>query len=466
MYIEQLYTGCLAEAAYYIESEGEAVIIDPIRETSPYLEMAAARGSKIKYIFETHFHADFVSGHIDLAAETGATIVYGPGANPKYDAHIAHDGERFQIGKISFEVLHTPGHTLESSCFLLRDENGKENAIFTGDTLFVGAVGRPDLAVKGERIVSPEELGSLMFDSLQNKIMPLADDVLVYPAHGPGSSCGKGIGKETWSTIGVQKATNYALQPMSREEFIHQVTENLPPPPAYFFEDARINQTGYDSIDSVMLKNSTPLSPEDAKAALEAGAIVLDTRTAPHFEKAFIKGAINIGLNGGFAVWVGTLMSISEKLVVVADVGRESESIMRLARVGFENIVGFLQGGMASWTAKGYRTEHVETVAPETIPHHLQAANSFLLDVRKPSEFASGHVIGAKHFELDFLEKNLNQLDPEANYVVHCQGGYRSMIAASIMKANGFRNVKNIDGGYGAIAKTEVPTEEGSPAMA
>ncbi len=466
MYIEQLYTGCLAEAAYYIESEGEAVIIDPIRETSPYLEMAAARGSKIKYIFETHFHADFVSGHIDLAAETGATIVYGPGANPKYDTHIATDGEKFQIGKITFEVLHTPGHTLESSCYLLRDEAGKDHAIFSGDTLFVGAVGRPDLAVKGERSVSPEELGSLMFDSLQNKIMPLADDVLVYPAHGPGSACGKGIGKETWSTIGVQKATNYALQPMSREEFIHQVTENLPAPPAYFFEDARINQSGYDSIDAVMLKNSNPLSPEDAKAALEDGAIVLDTRTAPHFEKGFIKGAINIGLNGGFAVWVGTLMPITQKLVIVADVGRESESIMRLARVGYENIAGYLQGGMGAWTAKGFRTEHIETIAPTAIPSEMKAANTQLIDVRKPSEFGNGHVIGAKHFELDFLEKNLGQLDSEANYVVHCQGGYRSMIAASIMKAHGFRNVKNVDGGYGAISKTDIPTEEGSPAMA
>lgn len=466
MYIEQLYTGCLAEAAYYIESEGEAVIIDPLRETSPYLEMAAARGSKIKYIFETHFHADFVSGHIDLAAETGATIVYGPGANPKYSTHVAKDGERFQVGKISFEVLHTPGHTLESSCFLLHDENGKAHALFSGDTLFVGAVGRPDLAVKGEHAVTPQELGSMMYDSLMNKIMPLADDVLVYPAHGAGSSCGKGIGKETWSTIGVQKATNYALQPMTREEFIEQVTENLPAPPAYFFEDARINQTGYESIDAVMLKNTQPLSPEAVKEAIADGAIVLDTRTATHFEAGFIEGAINIGLNGGFAVWVGTLLPITQKLVVVADIGRESETIMRLARVGYENIVGYLHEGMGAWTAKGFRVQHIQSIAPERLPSKMKAENTFVLDVRKPSEFAIGHVAGAHHYELDFLESNLNKLDRDANYVVHCQGGYRSMIAASILKANGFRNVENVDGGFGAIAKTNVPVEVGSPELA
>jgi hydroxyacylglutathione hydrolase len=456
MYIEQLYTNCLAEAAYYIESEGEAMIVDPLRETAPYLEMAAARGTTIKYIFETHFHADFVSGHIDLAALTGATIVYGPGANPEYKAHIAVDGETFRIGKLTVKVLHTPGHTLESSCYLLQDESGKDYAIFTGDTLFVGAVGRPDLAVQGEHPVTPAELGSMMFDSLNNKIMPLADEVLVYPAHGPGSSCGKGIGKETWSTIGIQKATNYALQPMSREEFIAQVTDNLPAPPAYFFQDARINQTGYENIEDVMARNAKALSQLEVLKAIAEGALVLDTRGAEAFEAAFIPGAINIGLNGGFAVWVGTLLPIDKQLIIVAEEGREAESILRLARVGYEKVVGYLQGGMAAWQAPGLPTDKIESIAPEALNDHLAKERAYLIDVRKPSEYAAGHVLGAKNLELDTLEQNLSLLNPNESYVVQCQGGYRSMIAASLMRAHGFKHVMNVSGGFAALSKTDI----------
>jgi hydroxyacylglutathione hydrolase len=459
MYIEQLYTGCLAEAAYYIESDGEAAIVDPLRDTEPYLEMAAARGTQIKYIFETHFHADFVSGHIDLAADTGATIVYGPKANPQYKAVVAKDGQQFKVGKITIELLHTPGHTPESSCYLLKDENGKDYAIFTGDTLFVGAVGRPDLAVKSEQPVSPEELGSLMYDSLNTKIMPLADHVLVYPAHGPGSACGKGIGKETWSTIGIQKATNYALQPMTREQFVAQVTEDLPPPPAYFFEDARINQEGYESITEVMARNATPLSADAVADAIKNGALVLDTRVADAFEKAFIPGAINIGLNGGFAVWVGTLLSIERSLVIVAEKGRESESILRLARVGYENVVGYLEGGFEAWQAAGHPVDNIPSIPPDQLAQYLKAAKTEIVDVRKPTEYASGHVKGARHLELDRLESMLPQLDPSHQYVIHCQGGYRSMIAASLLKASGFSKVMNVLGGYAAIAKTSIPVE-------
>jgi hydroxyacylglutathione hydrolase len=454
MYIEQLYTSCLAEAAYYIESEGEVAIVDPLRETAPYLEMAAARGAKIKYIFETHFHADFVSGHVDLAALTGATIIYGPGAQPQYAAHIAHDGERFALGSLSIEVLHTPGHTLESSCYLLKDAAGKDHALFSGDTLFVGAVGRPDLAVKGDHPVTSEELGSLMYDSLKTKIMPLANDVLVYPAHGAGSSCGKGIGKETWSTIGVQKATNYALQPMSREEFIAQVTDNLPTPPAYFFQDARINQMGYDSIDTVMARNMRALSADETAQAIANGALVLDTRAAEDFEKAFVPGAINIGLNGGFAVWVGTLLPIDRAIVVVAEVGRETETIMRLARVGYENVVGYLRDGIAMWQAAEMPVDQVYSIAPESLGELIAAGSTILIDVRKPSEFADGHVLGAHHMELDTLERDLEFLNPKDAYIVHCQGGYRSMIAASIMHSRGFQQVVNVRGGFAAIKNT------------
>ncbi len=346
MYIEQLYTNCLAEAAYYIESEGEAAIIDPLRETEPYVELAQSRGAKIKYVLETHFHADFVSGHIDLARQVNAAIVFGPDANTEYEVHNAKDGEELRLGKVRFRVLHTPGHTPESSCYLLLDEKGKEHAVFTGDTLFVGDVGRPDLL---DGIISPNELASMMYDSLNKKIKTLADHVIVYPAHGPGSSCGKNIGKETFSTIGEQKKFNYALKDMSRAEFVREVTEGILPPPKYFFEDARINKTGYDPIDVVIQENKRPLSVAEFRDAFHKGALLLDTRRPDEFEKGFIPGSLNIGLNGQYAVWVGTLLDIRKPLILVTDPGKEEESVLRLARIGYENVIGYLLGGVKGW---------------------------------------------------------------------------------------------------------------------
>ncbi|MEM0996412.1 MAG: MBL fold metallo-hydrolase [Bacteroidota bacterium] len=447
MYIEQLYTKCLSEAAYYIESNGEAAIVDPIRETEPYVEMAAARGARIKYIFETHFHADFVSGHLDLAQTTGAQIIYGPNARPAYDVHVAEDGEELRLGALTIKVVHTPGHTPESTCYLLRDENGKDHALFSGDTLFVGAVGRPDLAVKSERPLTPEMLADMMYDSLRNKIMPLADEVIVYPAHGAGSSCGKGIGKETWSTIGVQKATNYALQPMTRAAFIAEVTQDLPAPPAYFFEDARINMQGYERLSEVLGRNVRGLSPEEV-AARDDEVLVLDTRHPNEFERGFIPGAWSIGLNGSYAVWVGTLIPIDRPILVVAAPGKEEEAIVRLARVGYENVVGYLQGGMESWATAGQPVDAVKSV---TAREMLDALPAPLLDVRKPGEFAVGHVPEATTFPLSNLEQRAGELDPETTYYVHCAGGYRSMIAASMLKAHGIPQVINVLGGIKTI---------------
>lgn len=460
MYIEQLYTGCLSEAAYYIESEGEAAIIDPIRETDQYMEMAASRGATIKYIFETHFHADFVSGHLDLAKKSGATIVYGPNAKPAYQVHVAEDGEKFALGKLNFTVLHTPGHTLESSCYLLSDEDGKDHAVFTGDTLFVGAVGRPDLAVKSDPPVTSADLGSMMYDSLKNKIMPLADEVTVYPAHGAGSSCGKGIGKETFSTIGVQKATNYALQPMTREEFIKEVTTDLPSPPAYFFEDARINMQGYDSLEDVLGRNITGLSPDEVSELLKGDVMVLDTRIPNDFEKGFIPGSWNIGLNGSYAVWVGTIVPISNKMIVVATPGKEQEAITRLARVGYENVVGFLAGGMEAWSAAGKAMDTVDSLQPAEV---LALDQPKVIDVRQPGEFATCHVKGADSLPLSDLEARVGELDPAGVYYIHCAGGYRSMIASSIMKAHGVNNITNIYGGMKAIREAGFPIEEPAP---
>jgi hydroxyacylglutathione hydrolase len=454
MYIEQLYTGCLSEAAYYVESNGEAAVIDPLRETAPYLALAKQRGAKIKYIFESHFHADFVSGHIDLAALTGATIIYGPDARPQYSAHIAHDGEVFPLGEISFKVLHTPGHTLESSCYLLRDAAGNDHAIFTGDTLFVGAVGRPDLAVKSENPVTPEELASKMYDSLQSKIMLLADEVIVYPGHGAGSSCGKGIGKETFSTIGVQKASNYALQPMSRADFIAEITRDLPPPPPYYFEDALINMTGYDQIDEVLRRNDKALSPAAFKAEQSAGALVLDTRHPDAFGAGFIPGAWNIGLNGQFAIWVGTLINIRQPLILVADPGQEQEAILRLARVGYEQVRGFLDGGFAAWKQVAYPMDSVDTVTPDAAAD-LADKGLMVLDVRNADEFAQGHVKFAENIPLAKLpNKDAERFDEDEEFVLHCKSGYRSMIAASILKSKGVHGFVNVSGGYDALLKT------------
>ena len=453
MYIEQIYTSCLAEAAYYIESDGEAVIIDPIRETSPYREIAMKRGAKIKYVFETHFHADFVSGHIDLARETGAKIVFGPHAFPQYDTYQAIDGEIFDIGKLKIKVLHTPGHTLESSCFLLFDEQGKETAIFTGDTLFVGDVGRPDLL---DGTMSKEEMAAMMYDSLNNKIKVLPDNVIVYPAHGPGSSCGKNIGKETWSTIGQQKNTNYALANIGKAEFVNMLTHGLSPAPAYFFSDARINKNGYDSLDNVMDRNNKALSVEEFSKEIELGVIILDTRINNVFEKGFIKGAINIGLDGTFAVWVGTIIDINKSIVIVADKGKEEESILRLARVGYEKVKGYLSGGIENWLKEGKQVEKISSINANEFAQKLGKGYK-VLDVRKMSEVENGSVEGAIHISLNDLEKSFSSLDKNETYMIHCAGGYRSMIAGSILKAKGFSKLYNVYGGFSKIKETKVP---------
>lgn len=456
MKIEQLYTNCLAEAAYYIESAGEAAIIDPIRETGPYLEILKNTGAKLKYVFETHFHADFVSGHIDLAKKTGAKIIFGPLAETSYESLNAKDGEIFSVGRIRIKVLHTPGHTPESSCYLLFDEKGKEYCVFTGDTLFIGDVGRPDL-LYGK--MTKEELASMMYDSLNNKIKTLPDDVIVYPAHGAGSACGKNIAKETFSTIGNQKKVNYALQEMSREEFVKVVTDGLVPPPQYFFKDAMINKNGYDDIDEVMRRNLKPLTVEELKKEVANGALILDTRVPDSFEKGFIKGALNIGLNGTYAVWIGTLIDINRPLVFVAEEGKEQESILRAARVGYENVKGFLKGGIRAWITAGNPVDKVKSITAGEFASQIKSRKENILDVRRPGEFETSHVKNALHIELASIQKNLTKLDKNKNYFVHCAGGYRSMIAASIMKANGIENVVNVYGGFRQIAQTDAPVE-------
>lgn len=456
MYIEQLYTNCLAEAAYYIESEGEAAIIDPLRETEPYITMAEKRNAKIKYVFETHFHADFVSGHIDLSRKVNAPIVYGPNAATHYDVINATEGQEFRLGKVKFKVLHTPGHTPESSCFLLFDEHGKEYALFSGDTLFVGDVGRPDLL---DGVMTREELAGMMYDSLNRKIKTLPDSVILYPAHGPGSACGKNIGKETFSTIGEQKKFNYALQEMTREQFIEKVTDGILPPPAYFFEDARINKQGYESIDSVISKNNKSLSLAEFKKAVDGGAVILDTRKPDDFEKGFIPGSLNIGLNGQYAVWVGTLLDINDPLVLIADEGKEEEAVLRLARVGYEKVVGYLKDGVNAWDGK---LDQVETITPEQMKAEL-AKGIEVLDVRKPGEWAVSHLKDANFLPLSDILANTENLNKSNPYMVHCAGGYRSMIAISMLKRLGFTGrLVNIQGGFGAMVTAGLPavTEE------
>lgn len=455
MYIEQLYTNCLAEAAYYIESEGEAAIIDPIRETEPYIALAKKRNASIKYIFETHFHADFVSGHIDLAKKVNSPIVYGPKANPDYEVYRAVDGEEFKLGKISLKVLHTPGHTPESSCFLLLDETKKPYAVFTGDTLFVGDVGRPDLL---DGIMTSQEMASMLYDSLNTKIKTLPDATIVYPAHGPGSACGKNIGKETFSTIGEQRKFNYALKDQSREDFIAQVTDGISPPPKYFFEDARINKQGYSSVESVLKKSNQPLSVQEFKKAVKGGALILDTRKADDFEKGFIKGSVNIGLNGQYAVWVGTLINIHQPLVLVAQEGTEHESVLRLARIGFENVVGYLKNGIEAWDEK---LETVHSISADELQKEMSQQDVAILDVRKPGEWNTSHLKDAQFVPLAGFPKNLKELDKHKPYIVHCGGGYRSMTAISIMHNEGFTNLTNVYGGFAAMvnAGLEMETE-------
>lgn len=454
MKIEQIYTGCLAQGAYYIESEGEAVVIDPLREVEPYIQKAARNGAAIKYVFETHFHADFVSGHLDLAKDTGATIVYGPTANPSFDAHIAKDGEIFKVGKLSFTVLHTPGHTIESSCYLLKNETGKPVALFSGDTLFIGDVGRPDLAQKAAHMTQ-EELAGMLFDSLRNKIMPLPNDVIVYPAHGAGSACGKNMSKETTDTLGHQKATNYALRPgMSREDFIMEVTTGLTAPPQYFPLNVQLNKQGYESIGEVLKKGTQPLTVDAFEAAAnETGALILDTRDPQIFAKGFIPNAINIGIDGNFAPWVGALIpDINQEILIIAEEGREEEVVTRLARVGYDHAIGFLQGGFEAWKEAGKETDAVTSISATELDAIKQDhPNLNILDVRKKSEYDSEHIKGAVNASLDYVNDSMQLVDKNKTWYVHCAGGYRSMIFISILKARGFDNLIDVKGGFKAI---------------
>jgi len=454
MNVEQIYTGCLAQGAYYIESEGEAVVIDPLREVEPYIQRAARNNAKIKYVFETHFHADFVSGHLDLAKKTGATIVYGPTAKPGFEARIASDGEVFKIGKVSFKVLHTPGHTMESSCYLLTDENAKDIAIFTGDTLFIGDVGRPDLAQKVVADLTQEKLAAHLYDSLRNKIMPLPDDIIVYPAHGAGSACGKNMSKETTDTLGHQKATNYALRKdMTKEQFIKEVLTGLTAPPAYFPLNVLMNIKGYDSIDEVIKRGQHALSPEAFEAAAnETNAVILDTRDAQVFAKGFIPNSVNIGIDGSFAPWVGTMIpDIKQEILLVTEPGREKEVITRLARVGYDYTIGYLQGGFESWKQAGKETDHIASVTADELTEKLKKENSCLLDVRKKSEYDSGHIINAENAPPDYINDSMLLADKNKTCYVYCAGGYRSMIFVSALRARGYHNLIDVKGGFKAI---------------
>ena len=451
MYVQQLYTNCLAEAAYYIESNGEAAIIDPLRETEPYIQLAKDRGATIKYVFETHFHADFVSGHIDLAKKTGAKIIYGPTAKAEYEITVAKDEQFFPLGNVKIQVLHTPGHTLESSCFLLYDDHNIPYACFTGDTLFVGEVGRPDLAVKSD--LSREDLAGLLYESIQKKIKTLEDDVIVYPGHGAGSACGKNIGVETWSTIGMQKKLNYAMQPMSKEEFVHVVTDGLTEPPKYFFVDAAINKKGYEPIDDVMHRNVNKLSLEEFEKQVGKGVTILDAREADVFEKGFIPDSVNIGLNGQYAVWVGSLIDAKDPLVLVTEEGQEEEAILRLARVGYENVKGYLKGGFRAWKDSGRKVDHIEVMHPISFEKQY-SPEEHVIDVRNEGEWAGGVIDGAQLIPLTRLTREFGILDKSQKYYVHCAGGYRSMMACSILRKNGFRNVVNITGGINLMKET------------
>lgn len=460
MKIEQIYTGCLAQGAYYIESEGQAAIIDPLRETEPYLLKAKENHAKIKYIFETHFHADFVSGHLDLAKKTGAKIIYGPNAQTGYEKYEAKDGEEFQLGKVKIKVLHTPGHTPESTTYLLLDESGKEHAIFSGDTLFIGDVGRPDLAQKATGLTQ-EDLAGWLYDSLRGKIMTLPDDVLVYPAHGAGSACGKNMSKETWDTLGNQKATNYALRAdMTREEFIKEVTTGLQPPPQYFAKNAAMNKQGYESIDVVMERGTLALSPEkfEEMANLE-NALILDVRHQDEFHKGFVPNSIFIGLDGQFAPWVGALIpDLMQPLAIIAPEGREVETVKRLARVGYDNCIGYLDGGFEAWQKAGKEVDTIESISADALEKIWKAdKNIHILDVRKPGEWTSEHVEGAQHLPLDYMNNHMHEINRNDTYYIHCRSGYRSIIAASILKSRGFENVIDIAGGYAAIEQTDLP---------
>lgn len=456
MKIEQIYTGCLAQGAYYIESKGEVAIVDPLREVMPYIEKAEKDNAKIKYVLETHFHADFVSGHIDLAAKTGATIVYGPTAKPNFDAMVATDGQVLKLGDITIKVLHTPGHTMESSCFLIMDEQGKATGLFSGDTLFIGDVGRPDLAQKAAHLTQ-EQLAETLFDSLRNQILPLADDIIVYPAHGAGSACGKNMSKETTDTLGHQKATNYALRAdMTKAEFVKEVTTGLMPPPAYFPMNVAMNKGGYESIDTVMERGQHALSPDAFEAAAnETGALVMDTRDPQTFAKGFVPNSINIGIDGSFAPWVGALIpDIKQQILIIAEPGREAEVVTRLSRVGYDYCIGYLDGGYEAWKNAGKETDSIKSITADELATDMAAGNVHVLDVRKNSEYRSEHIVDAENAPLDYINDHMPELDKSQTYHVHCAGGYRSMIFISILKARGYDNLVDVKGGFKSIKET------------
>lgn len=458
MKVEQIYTGCLAQGAYYVVSNNEAFIIDPLREVQPYLDRIAADGVTLKYIFETHFHADFVSGHLDLSQLTGAPIVYGPTAQPAFEATIAQDGQVFEIGAIKIKVLHTPGHTLESTTYLLINEEGKEEAIFSGDTLFLGDVGRPDLAQKAADMTQ-DQLAGMLYDSLMTKIMPLADDITVYPAHGAGSACGKNMMKETVDTLGNQKQMNYALNQPSKEAFVAAVTDGLLPPPAYFGHNVAMNKKGYDSFESVKKKALTPLRPEAFETLVEAtNALILDTRSPGDFYKGFIPQSVNIGIKGDFAPWVGSLIgNVKQEIILITEPGMEEEVITRLSRVGFDKVLGYLEGGFAAWQEAGKEIDQVKRISADEFATQFKAGESMVVDVRKESEYKAEHVEDAYSKPLAYINDWTKDIQPDQHFFMHCAGGYRSMIAASILQARGYRNFTEVDGGFGAISKTAVP---------
>ncbi len=458
MKIEQIYTGCLAQGAYYITSMGEAAIIDPLRETAPYIERLKRDGVRLKYILETHFHADFVSGHLDLSRATGAPIVYGPTAAPAFDAVVAQDNQVFELGEVKIKVLHTPGHTMESSCFLLIDEEGRDTALFSGDTLFLGDVGRPDLAQKAANLTQ-EELAGLLYDSLYTKILPLSDDITVYPAHGAGSACGKNMMSETVDSLGNQKRVNYALNQPDRESFIASVTEGLLPPPAYFGGNVAMNKLGYDSFEQVLGRSLSALSPSDFEVLAEtSGALILDVRNPDAFAQGFIPRSINIGLDGDFAPWAGAMMvDVKQPLLLVVDSGREEEAITRLSRVGFDHVLGYLAGGFDAWRSSGKETDHVERIPASEFARRFSSGENFVIDVRKESEYAAEHVEEAYSRPLAYINDWIRDVPRDRHFYLHCAGGYRSMIAASILLSRGYRHFTDIEGGFEEIAQTGVP---------
>ena len=457
MYIKQLYTVCLSEAAYYIESNGEAAVIDPLRDIDAYLEIANERKARIKYIFETHFHADFVSGHLDLGKATGAPIVYGPNTTTKFPVHVAKDGEQFKVGDLTIEVLHTPGHTLESTCYLLKDASGKNHCVFTGDTLFVGDVGRPDLAQKGAEITM-NDLAGMMYDSIHSKLFPLADEVIVYPAHGPGSSCGKNLGPNTHSTIGEEKQSNYAMKAATKEEFIKEVTDGIAAPPSYFPINAKINKEGYDSLDDVLVQGLKALPVEEFKKLMADDVIILDTRRADVFTQGFVPGSISIGLEGRFAEWAGSLLPFHEPMLLVTEPGKEKETIVRMARVGFDKVKGYLDGGYDAWKNAGEPIDMIVDVEADELMMDIPHDNKLVVvDVRRPTEFADGHLKDALNLPLNDMTDPalMANLEEDQNLYVHCAGGYRSVIAASLLKRQGIHNLRNIVGGWGKIKEQE-----------